>query len=550
MLKKVLKNKNLLFILALITISVLFSIILFHKGLLRGHDIEFHLSRIEGLRDSIKNGDFIALIHNGLYGYGYANGIFYGNLFIYIPAILSLLGLSLAKSYVVFITICNIVTALIMYFVIKRITKSNTAAFIGSLIYLLSPYRICDIVVRAAIGEVLAMMIIPLIILGLYEIIYGDHKRWWIFSIGFVLLIQAHIISTIIMAVVSLIILLVNINKFVLNKEKIKYLIYSVILGVLLGAYFIFPLLEQYTLSELVVNNLKSDVNLSLGTIKFERIFLGLPYYSEGVFHPPGIGIIFIIVSLFRYKLKTTKKELLKLTDVFLIIGLVCLLLVTQFFPWAEFSKYLKFIQFPWRLYLFATVFLSLSSALILYLRFDENKKVVIYTMIYLIVLFIISIPFNMNSIHNYWGVAGMEYISGYNDYYVANGEYLPYKTNVEKLRERGEVVTTNNKDMNINSIKKGNRVTIKYNNNYKDNTYIELPLLYYLGYGTNKDYKLEAGDNNVIRVYLNKEKDNFEVTYTWTLIQKISYLISIITILIGTIYLSIKHINRKKVRS
>lgn len=547
MFKKILKDKNRIFLMILVIASVLFTVILFYKGLLRGHDIEFHLSRIEGLRDSIKSGDLVALIHSGLYGYGYANGIFYGNLFIYLPAILSLLGLSLAKSYVVFITVCNILTAVIAYYVVKRISKSNTAAFIASLLYLFSPYRICDVVVRAAIGEVLAMMIIPIVILGLYEIIYGDHKKWWIFSIGFVLLVQAHIISTIIMAIISLVILLININEFIKNKAKIKYLIYSVILGVLVGAYFMFPLLEQYTFSELVVNNLKSDVDLGVNAIKLERIFLGLSYYSSGVFHPPGVGLIFILASLFRYKLNTQKKELLKITDLFLIIGLVSLLLVTPFFPWTELSEYLKFIQFPWRLYLFATVFLSLSSALIIYLRFGDKIKVLVYMGIYLMISFIVGISFNFNAIHNYWGVAGMEYISGYNDYYVANGEYLPYKTDVYKLRDRGEQITSNNQDINIEYTKIGNRINIKYNNNYMNDTYIELPLLYYLGYGTNKDYKIEAGENNVIRVYLDKEKDSFEVSYRWTLIQKLSYLISFITIAIGLIYIIIK--KRKKIR-
>lgn len=540
MIKKIIKNKEFIFTIILSIISILFSIILFRKGLLRGHDIEFHLSRIEGLRDSIKCGNFIALIHNGLYGYGYANGLFYGNLFIYFPAILSLMGLSLEKSYVLFITACNILTAFSMYYSVKRISKSENAAFISSLIYLLSPYRICDIVVRAAVGEVLAMMIIPIILLGFYEIVAGDHKKWWIFSIGYVLLIQAHLISTIVLTILLFILLIINIDKFIKEKKRILSITYSVILGLLLGSFFIFPLLEQYKFSELVVNNLSNEVNLGLNSIKFERIFLGVSYFSEGVFHPPGIGLIFIISCFFRYKIKTEDKKLLKVADTCMIVGLILLLMITPLFPWKEFSKELKVIQFPWRLYMFSTIFLSISSGLILYLKFRNNIKTIIYITIYAIGLFIVSIPFNFHAVHNYWGVGGMEYIGGYSDYYVANGEYLPYKTDINKLRERGEVITSNNDIIKVSYTKKGNKMDIKYSNNLNKNTYLELPLLYYLGYGTNKDYKLKAGNNNVIRVYLDKEKDNFIVSYKGTKIQKTSYTISLLTLVVATMYLLI----------
>lgn len=548
MLKKFFKNKRNILLIILISISILFTVLLFHKGLLRGHDIEFHLSRIKGLRDSMKNGDFLALVHDGLHGYGYANGLFYGNLFIYIPAILSLFGLSLSKSYFIFIMLCNIITPIIAFFSMKKVCKSDKIAFITSLLYSFSSYRICDVFVRAAIGEVLAFMVFPIILLGLYYIIKEDYKKWWVFSLGYILLIQAHIISAILLTIILFIIILFNIDKFIKEKVRIKYLLFSCILIISLGAFFIFPLLEQYKFSELVVNNLNNDVDLSIGSIKFEKIFLGISYFTEGQFHPPGIGLIFVISCLLRFKIKTDNKELLKLSDICMITGIIILLIITPLFPWKELSTYLKFMQFPWRLYIFSTLFLSISSGIILYTRFS-HKKTIIFVISYVCISLAITSYFNYRSIHNYWGLDGMEYISGYNDYYVANGEYLPYNTDVNKLIERGEVVTSNNDELKIDFTKKGKIIKIKYSNNKMKNTYIEVPLLYYIGYGTNKDYEISKGDNNIVRINLNKENDEFVIYYKGTIIQKISYIISLMTLIIFIIFLRkrMKFINIKK---
>lgn len=534
--KKLLKNKSLVYCTILIVLSLIFSFVIFKNGLLRGHDIEFHLSRIKGLSDSIKSGDIKALIHVGLNGYGYANGLFYGNLFIYFPAFLRICGFSLSQSYAIFITLCNIITPLLAFYSMKRVSKSETASFITSLVYTFSPYRICDVVVRAAVGEILAMMIFPILLLGLYEIISGNYKKWWIFSVGFVLLVQAHIISTIVMAVISTIIIIINIEKFINEKRRIKALIFSILYGLLLGLFFILPLIEQYALSDLVVNNLNNASNLANQSIQIERIFLGLSYYGNNAFSPPGIGMIFIIISLFRYKLKTKKTKLLKVCDICLIIGFSLLLIVTPLFPWKELSEYLKFIQFPWRLYLYSSLFLSISSGIIIYLKFDTNIRAVIYIFVYVLLFLIISIPFNLNSIHNYWGIDGMEHIRGYDDYYVANGEYLPFGTDINKLQERGEVITSNNDELIVNFKRIGNKLNIKYKNNYQANTYIEVPLLYYLGYETSEDYKIKNGENNIIRIYLDKESDEFILRYSGTFIQHISYFVSFVTLLISIV--------------
>ena len=118
------KHKKLVSISIVLLIGIFFSLWLLKPGIINGHDMTFHLSRIKGLKDSILVGDYKALIHNALDGYGYANGLFYGNLLIYIPAIAAILGLNLIKAYKVYVLFTTLASALTMYICAKNITKS------------------------------------------------------------------------------------------------------------------------------------------------------------------------------------------------------------------------------------------------------------------------------------------------------------------------------------------------------------------------------------------------------------------------------------------
>ena len=534
------KSTVILFYIIITIYALLLSFLMLKNGLYRGHDLVFHLSRIIGLKDSLINGDIIALIHVGLYGYGYANGLFYGNLFIYLPAILHMQGLSIVRSYAVFLCLINIFTGFTIYYALNKIIKKPTISLVGSIIYLSIPYRIYDYTIRAAVGEMLAFAIVPIILLGIIEIIYNDGKKWWLLSIGFVLLIQSHIISTILLFITCIILLIIN-YKYI-TKNVIISLIKAATLGILLGAFFIFPLLEQYIYSSLVINNLNTEKEIIKHTLPVEKLFLGIICFKNNNYYIPGVGLLFVVISLLRFKIKTKNKKLLKICDSLLIIGFGSLICITDFFPWAELGRYLGFIQFPWRLYLISTVCLLFSSSIILYLYEKMNKKKYIIIIIISIISAMTNIYISKNVLDDYWGYEEAIYIKSYEvNYYVAGGEYLPYKTNIDALNKRGDIITSNNENLKIDFNRKGNKLYINYSNNTNKDTYIDLPLLNYRGYKADKGYIIRNGNNNIIRINLNKESDSFKVYYGGTLIQKISYIISVVTLITMIIYIIIK---------
>lgn len=510
------KNK---YLILLILIDILLCIFIFRSGIAFGHDLDFHLSRIQGLADSMNSGSIMSYIHVGLKGYGYANGLFYGNLFLYLPSLLVMIGLNVITSYKVLILILMISTSLIMYYTTNKIFKDEKLAFIASLLYTTCAYHMTDVVIRAALGEVIAYAIAPIILLGLYYIIFDDDKKWPIFAIGFVLLVNCHLLTTILMIFACIIVIVLNIKK-IIKEKRLKYFIYSFILGLLLGAFFILPFLEQYMSGQFVVSEIKS--HLELRAVPISKLFLGfrIGEIDDPLFVPAGIGLVFVITSILRFKIK----EKNKFVDTCLIVGLISLVATTNIFPWRLFEGTLAFIQFPWRLYLLATLFLSISSAYIL-TKLIKNKNVFILLSIYVVAIgFVISYQAYTGA--GYYNLKTLDY------YTVHGGEYLPLNTDLEKLDKS---YYTNNENLIYQADKDNLKITIEYQNG-KD-SYLEVPILYYKGYvaeslNTKEQYKIEKGTNNVIRINL-KDQDKIIVYYKGTKIQKISLFISIITLIV-----------------
>lgn len=131
---------------------------LFASDLSGGYDLIYHVNRIEGLAQSLACGQFPVRVHSGILNkYGYTNSIFYPELFLYFPAGLRLLGMSLMNCYKVFAIASSFATVAIAYIAFSQLFSSRSAGLMATILYTLSPYRIACIYERSAVGEYLAM---------------------------------------------------------------------------------------------------------------------------------------------------------------------------------------------------------------------------------------------------------------------------------------------------------------------------------------------------------------------------------------------------------
>ena len=476
-------------------------------------------------------------------GYGYANPLFYPDLFIYIPALLAYLGLNLITSYKIFLLLITFFSVLSMYITVNKITKNSKAAIISAVLYCFSSYRLTDVFTRAALGESLSFIFAPIVLYGFYEIIYRDYKKYYILIIGMTGLILSHIISSYLMFFLLFLILLINIKKILKQPIRIKYLSLATLITILLTSYFLLPMLEQMFSNKFVFNNINNSNILQARALPFYSVFISIPYYSLP-FKPPGIDISFI---LFIYIFFKNYKNISKFTKLCFFLSFFLLFCTTSLFPWKWFTNIFSVVQFPWRFYFLTSVLLCIGSG-ILYseIKYDFNKilcKILFFSTFTLLLI---------TGLNLLLGVVKESDMS--NKYYISYGEYLPQKVDTKHIMERGDIVISSS-PIEYKVIREENNLIIEFNKNLEANK-LELPLLYYKGYTVllnEKNIINYQTKNGLIGIDIdNIESGTIKVYYHGTCIQRFSLILSKITfglLLIIIIRKQIKNaINKKKI--
>lgn len=95
-------------------------------------------------------------------------------------------------------------------------------------------------------------MFIPLVFLGLHNLLYGDKKKHHYITIGAVGLILTHTLTTEYTAIFAIIYLLLNFYKLK-NKEVIKKIILNIAFILLISSVFLIPLIEYKSYGEYTI---------------------------------------------------------------------------------------------------------------------------------------------------------------------------------------------------------------------------------------------------------------------------------------------------------
>lgn len=375
------KNRDTVF--AVLGLAFSTSLLLFMFGLYLGHDYQFHLARIEGISLGLKSGQFPVRMYPFFNdNYGYPVGIFYGDLLLYFPALLRLIGFTVLTSYKLYIFFVNILTALSSYLCAKHIFRNSRTAFIVSLSYMTAGYRLVDIYVRTAIGEYTSFVFFPLIFLGMWNLYTQDpeevsyQKNAIPLAVGMAGLIYSHILSTEMALEVLLVAALVFFRK-TFRKQTFLALMKSVGLCTALSLAFIIPFVEYYRTTHVEITNQANSVSrIQRYGAYFSDYFavfrdgFGTAWgnVTERLLVSPGLILMAALVV--AYVLLVRKKATIEIRAV-TILSTVLLWVASDLFPWnwlAESSKVgnlMASIQFPWRFVGFAVMSLSILLGLV-----------------------------------------------------------------------------------------------------------------------------------------------------------------------------------------
>lgn len=514
-------KKNIYIVLALSAAIVISSLGVLDSELHNGHDMLFHLARISGLRAGIrvgiKAGQLPIRIQPGwTNGYGYAVSIFYGDIFLYFPALLTFFKISVITAYKIYVVAVNAGTALLSYFCFKKISKSKNIAATVSVIYTLSMYRICDLHVRAAVGEYTAMMFLPVIVLGMWMILKREEDEkgngWIILTLGMSGIIQTHVLSCV-MAVFFMMLACIVAIRSVFQRNTMLQFVKSVCATVCLNAFFLVPFLD-YSKEEL-------DVFQNLDFYGIQK--LGLTVYDLFAWTTKGAGVVgsqyseripvtlgsaavlIILLGIIVLVRNTEWKENEKAYITWSLAGVILSAVMTlNLFPWDGLERIgflhhlVGTLQFPFRFMAICMILVSLLACLVLMVCERMIKNRGHFTMLLLGVCFLSafqSLEFTdriMNDTKEY-SIPDLVNIheSVYNDlyYYVDTKESEMYEHN----EIEGDVLIEDwERNDNVFT------VTCKTENEAQ----MVLPLAYYPDYQckdkeTGTVYKTYRGENN-----------------------------------------------------
>lgn len=532
-----------------------------------GPDTSFHLNRIEALSIAIRSGDFYPRVFfEQNFNFGYGSPMFYSFFFLYIPALLRILGVNLFYTYQIFLFGSCFFASLSMFYCASYFLKNKPVySYITVMVYILNCFYMSDFYKRGAIGEVLAFIFIPIMIVGIYHSLYDDKSKNRILLFGFCGLLLSHNISFVLMVILYGILILLNFKKLLSDKKRCFNIILTAITGFFLTCFFTLPLLQQMTGSRYSINGYFGTLSLSDYAMNFGSIFDFRTDASNYLCDSVGPFLLFIpLLYFFMNKSKRTQ-----FINFLILSSYLMIFMTTNLFPWKFFTLF-SFLQFPTRLLIPASSFLALVAGYAL-LNFDVDETYrKIFNTILISMITIVSV-IQLYGIYSTYGIITpittsdeikndlqfLGYESWYNIQELSTPDYLPMNANID-YRYYGDQIKTNSiSAFEIIDSSSYNSYTIKVNQ-LKKNDYFILPRTFYIGYvaeikdGDKVVCILDAigdPDFGLVTIQINEDyalqDTRLHIYYKGTSLQSLSGFISIFTLIFVLFSTKIKRENK-----
>ena len=471
-----------------------------------GHDTTFHLVRLCNLADGLKMGFPVRAGGYSYNGYGAITSVFYPDIFLYPFALMMNLGASMQYAANTFFIAVNIASAAAMYAAAKRIFKDEWAGVCASVLYTLSIYRISDVFTRYAVGEMTAMVFLPLFLLGLYEVALGDKDRWPLLGVCAACIYLSHMLSTLICAAAAVGFCALFIVRIVKEKRLLPIVKAAGLAG-LLCAFQLVPFIH-YSMQGIGAQELAKDPAyfalhpaqlflLGAGELSLDPKDAALSTFALEI----GLPLLMAAALTLYVAATAEKREKREGFGVLLVLaGGLFAFMATTLFPWSYVRVLTRglsdYLQFPWRFLMMTAALFALAGGHGC-VKFSRGHGEQMAAAV-LAVAALCALPTLTDETRNADYIAFGETVSpdlGYTEYTIPGTRTKP--TLEQALLTEGEVKVTQYE-------KRSTTVTAQVD--AASDAKVSLPLFGYDGYRaqvSGEDMQTELGENNRLTVLL-----------------------------------------------
>lgn len=528
-----------------------------------GHDLWYHIYRIGTMASELQKNPWqlpVRMLADSYNGYGYGAALYYGDLFLYIPAVLICLGLDEVLAYKIFTVLILWGTFLIAYRAARLIKRKEEIALDFAVFYTFSSCGLLNLCVRSAIGESLAFMFLPLVAASFGNILYGkrESRNWVLLGISMSVVAMSHMLTLALSAVVLCIWCLLE-NKKVFIEKKVIDILKAAGFMIGLSASFLFPMFEQMLFQKVQTPGNNDYQKQAFMDYAVEWMDYFIPYEVKKIlvslfsiswnietWHPGTIGLFgFIVIGTI-----ILLKPVLNKKQIGIVVCSLSALVLLGITPVMDLVKeFAAFMQFPWRVLPLITLGLSFSGIWIL-----ENAKVVGVKkkkiewcmMIGTLLIAVWAIGpryayqiYVQRDDYAYIQENNPDFYEKYKVCYDKNAGdalYLPEGVPLSLYLERGEVVVANTEEILFDWQRTQNEINIHIRENECVNGVLELPLYMYKGYvaknADGENLSIVKSENGLVSVEIGDSVGEVSVWYQGTLVQKISDMVTLLTIL------------------
>lgn len=350
-------------IIFLLVISAVASLRLFTGPFYSSHDGEGHAIRMIEFHEALTDGQFpVRLAKRINYGLGYPFFNFNYPLVYYLGEGFHLAGLSFADSFKALMVLSVVLGAFSMYAYMLGHT-GRLGAVIAATVFTIAPYKFLNMYVRANPAESLGLALIPFLLLSIDALVRKNRNAVFLVTLSHAVLLLTHNITAGVGYVFVFLYMLYALRTVHHKKEIVFKYIGSVVIALLLTAFFWVPVFIETKITRLV--ELSEDYKNFFPTFR-EIIYSpwGFGGFKQGEMPgkmSPEIGLVHTFLFVISIIFLTGQWPF------FIISSLVFLFLALPYsqFIW-DAARPLQYVQLPWRFVGFIILGISITTGVLM----------------------------------------------------------------------------------------------------------------------------------------------------------------------------------------